>query len=277
MTPARALALALVLVAACAPVPIPLNGPYHAADATVSVTRLVHASVLLELGGARFYVDPWLYSGFVVRQSEPLGLRPHALPPADAVLITDRAGERFDRRALVQIAARVPIAVAPAALAADLRAIGFHEVRPLGPWGETRVGDVTVTAAPTGVGDGNAYVLSTAEARVYAAGPTRDAAGLADVATAFPDIDVALLPIGGRRLLGVLREMGPEDAAAAARLLAPRRVVPIGYGRTGGEPLYWYARRPVERFRDAAGDAGLDRRAVVVLAPGESWHYLATP
>ena len=33
------------------------------------------------------------------------------------------------------------------------------------------------------------------------------------MATAFPDLDVALLPVGGERLFGFRRTMGPRDAA----------------------------------------------------------------
>lgn len=279
MSPRRAGAtvLALVLVAAaCGPLPVPEEGPYHRADATISITRLVHDSVLVELGQARFYIDPWLYSGILVQQSEPLGLRPHALPPGDAVLLSDDHAGRFDRRALAQIAPRVPLAIAPPGVARELRGLGFTEVRPLAPWEDTRVGGVTVTAVPaTPSGDANGYVLSSAAARVYAAGPLRLSDALADVATAFPGVDVALLPIGGRRLFGVPREMGPENAAEAARLLRPRRIIPIGYGRTGGQPFLWYARHPVERFRAAVRAAGLDPASVIVLPPGESWHWWA--
>jgi L-ascorbate metabolism protein UlaG (beta-lactamase superfamily) len=271
-------ALALVVGLGCSPLPIPHGGPYHRADATVSVTRLVHASFLVEVGGARLYVDPWLYSGIVFRQTEPLGLRPHALPPADAVLLTSGDDDRFDRRALGQIAPRVPVALGPRRLADDLRDLGFHTVVALEPWEEARVAAVTVTAVPTDdPARGLGYVLSAPAARIYTAGPTRLFSGLEQIATSFPDIDVALLPIGGPRFFGLQRQMGPAEAAQAVRMLDPRRVVPIAYGRTGGQPLYWYAGRPVERFREATRAAGASDDRVVVLATGESWHLYATP
>jgi len=270
-------ALAIALAVACGPLPTPQPGPYHPADANVSITRLVHDSVLVEIAGARFYVDPWLYSGVLFRQTEPLGLRPHALPPADAVLLTDRAGERFDRRALRQIAPRVPIAIAPTALAEELRGLGFRDVRPLEAWTDVRVGSATITAVPTGRAGANGYLLAGPDTRVLVAGPMRAFDGLGDVATAFPTVDVALLPIGGQRIFGMLREMGPEEAATAAATLQPRRIVPIGYGRTGGQPVYWYARRPLDRFRDAIGAVGLDPATIIVLTPGESWHSYRQP
>lgn len=266
---------ALALAGACAPVPVPRTGPYHTADAAISITRLVHASALVEVDGVRFYLDPWLYSGVLRRQTEPLGLRPHALPAADALLLTSDAPDRLDRRALAQIAPRTPLAIVPPSLVGALHDLGFHEVRALDPWDETQVGTVTVTAVPAArPGRTTGWVLASPRGRVYAAGPTRLGDTVADVAAAFPDLDVALLPIGGRRVLGVRREMGPEEAAEATRRLRPRRVVPIAYGRTGGEPFVWHARRPVERFRDALGDG--PGTTVLVLPPGESWHAWGT-
>jgi L-ascorbate metabolism protein UlaG (beta-lactamase superfamily) len=67
--------------------------------------------------------------------------------------------------------------------------------------------------------------------------------------------------------------MGPHDAARAAALLRPRRVIPIGYGAAGGFPFVWYSSDPVERFRNEATVAGLAPERVVVLDTGESWHY----
>jgi len=79
---------ALVLVAACAPVPVPRRSVYHPSDADLSVTRIVHGSVIIEMHGTRVLVDPWFHSGWVTRQDEPLGLVPEGLPSFAAVLIS---------------------------------------------------------------------------------------------------------------------------------------------------------------------------------------------
>jgi L-ascorbate metabolism protein UlaG (beta-lactamase superfamily) len=67
--------------------------------------------------------------------------------------------------------------------------------------------------------------------------------------------------------------MGPSEAARAAALLKPRRIVPVAYGAAGGFPFVWYASDPVARFREAATAEGLAPERIVVLEPGESWHY----
>ena len=50
-------------------------------------------------------------------------------------------------------------------------------------------------------------------------------------------------------------------------------MIPIAYGAAGGFPFVWYTDEPLVKFRGAAKDAGLEPEQVVVLEPGESWHY----
>jgi L-ascorbate metabolism protein UlaG (beta-lactamase superfamily) len=262
------------LLAACGTVPVPRASPYHPSDADLSVTRIVHGSVIVEMRGTRLVVDPWFHSGFLGRHREPLGLVPDTMPDAAAVLLTHRHAAHFDRRALRTLAARVPRAIGRPEMQARLAKLGFREVTGLEWWEKTTVGDLVATAVPArhGVPE-NGYVLEAAGASVYLAGDTRYFPELVDVATRFPSLDAALLPIGGRRLFFVRREMGPNDAARAAAVLGPRRVIPIGYGATGPFPVAWFARRPVERFVDECGKRGIAADRVVVLQPGESWHY----
>jgi L-ascorbate metabolism protein UlaG (beta-lactamase superfamily) len=263
-----------VLALACSAVPVPKRAVYHPSDADLGITRVAHGSVILELRGTRVLVDPWFYSGLVVRQREPLGLTPEALPTLAAVLITHRHADHFDPKALADLAAKVPEAIARPELHGRLTALGFTRVTVLDWWERARVGDVEVTAVPTrhSVPE-NGYVLEAHGVRVYVAGDTRWFPELVDVATRFPKPDALLLPIGGTRVLGFLREMNPTDAARAAALFDPHRIVPIHYGEEGGFPLRWHTRNPVGSFLEACRKQGLDRSRVVVLEPGESWHY----
>jgi L-ascorbate metabolism protein UlaG (beta-lactamase superfamily) len=267
--------LALVaLLAACTAVPLPREGNYHASDADLSVTRILHGSLVLELAKTAVLVDPWFHSSVWKRQTEPLGLTPDHLPATAAVLVTSHHAGHFDAEALADLAKHTPRAVAPPALADRLRDLGFSDVTALEWWSDTTIGAVRVTAVPAGrSGPQNGYVLGTERVHVFVADDTHRIDGLVDVATAFPDLDVAFLPIGGTRVAGFARTMGPHDAAKAAALLKPRRVVPIDYGAAGGFPFVWYASDPVAGFRTAAAAEGLAPERVVVLEPGESWHY----
>ncbi len=266
-------ALAMLAVA-CSALPLPKRSTFHASDADLSVTRIVHGSLIVEMHGTRVLVDPWFHSGFFLQQSEPLGLTPDGLPPIAAVLITHEHGDHFDAHSLRDLAATVPEVVAPSGLRERLAALGFARVTTLAAWDHTRIGDIDVTAVPArhAVPE-NGYVLEAAGVRAYLAGDTRPFAELVDVATRFPHLDAALLPIGGERLLGFAREMGPAEAARAAATLDPRRIIPIGYGRHGGFPLRWYAGHAAERFVTECKARGIEADRIVTLEPGESWHY----
>jgi len=267
-------ALPLALALACSAVPVARRSAYHASDADLSITRIAHGAAIVDLGRTRLLVDPWFHSGFVVRQAEPLGLTPDDLPPAAAVLLTHGHGDHFDERALKQLASSVPLAIAPRDLHERLVALGFGRTVDLGWWDHTEVDGLTVTAVPArhAVPE-NGYVVERGGVQVYVGGDTRWFPELVDVATRFPHVDVALLPIGGERLLGFHREMGPSAAARAAALLDPRFVVPLGYGKRGGFPLRWFARHPTERFIAECKERGFPAERVIVLEPGESWHY----
>jgi L-ascorbate metabolism protein UlaG (beta-lactamase superfamily) len=272
---ARALVtLAVVVALGCTPVPVPRRSNYHASDADLGVTRIAHGSVILEMRGTRVLVDPWFHSGFVVRQREPLGLTPEGLPPTAAVLLTHRHGDRFDGDALRRLAGTVPRAVAPPELHARLVELGFREVVDLGWWDSADVAGLSVTAVPArhSVPE-NGYVIEAGDVQVYVAGDTRWFPELVDVATRFPHLDAALLPIGGERLLGFRREMDPAEAARAAAVLEPHRIVPIGYGKRGAFPFVWHSWHPTERFVEECKKRGIERERIVVLEPGESWHY----
>ncbi len=272
MRPAARLAL-LLLAAACTALPRPRASPYHASDADLAVTRIVHGSLLVEMSGTRVLIDPWFHSGFVTRQREPLGLVPTGLPTLAAVLLTHAHPDHFDPEALTALARTVPRAIAPPALHARLAALGFREVDALDWWDHIAVDGITVTAVPArhAVRE-NGYVLATPHASAYVAGDTRWFPELVDIAVAFPGLDAAMLPVGGLRLLGFRREMGPDEAARAAELLGAQHLIPVAYGAWTPFPWWWYARDSVRRFVAACKARGIASDRVVVLEPGESWH-----
>jgi L-ascorbate metabolism protein UlaG (beta-lactamase superfamily) len=266
-------AVLLTVCVACAPIPLARESPFHPSDAALAVTRVVHGSLVLELAGTRLLVDPWFHSGFFTRQGEPLGLTPATLPALGALLLTGDEPDRFDPRALTELAATVPRIIAPPALREQLVGMGFKDVTGLAWWEPTMVDGLTVTAVPSGNGPrANGYVVVSPDARAYVAGSTMAFSGLVDIAVAFPRLDIAILPIGGRRVLGVLHEMTPAQAADAAQTLDAARVIPTGYGARSRSPFTWYGGDALDEFRNAMAAKGLADR-VLVLDTGESWHY----
>jgi L-ascorbate metabolism protein UlaG (beta-lactamase superfamily) len=200
------------------------------------LTWVGHATVLLELGGARLLTDPLLRSH--------LGyLRRHGAAPAaevterlDAVLVSHLHLDHLDVPSLKRIdrAARLLV---PRGAASMLRRLGFGAVDELEPGDRVEVGGAEVTAVPA-VHDGRRGPHSRAQAvalgfevagarRVYFAGDTDLFDEMGELAER---LDVALLPVWGWGPTLGPGHMDPLGAARAAALMRPRIAVPIHWG-----------------------------------------------
>src|SRR5688572_3581204 len=69
-------------------------------DGELRVTRLAHASVLIELGGERILTDPWFTEKAGYHPGEPLGLDPGELGPLTGVVVSHGHYDHFDVDAL---------------------------------------------------------------------------------------------------------------------------------------------------------------------------------
>ncbi|MFB8008880.1 MBL fold metallo-hydrolase [Nocardia sp. NPDC056000] len=244
----------------------------------LTVTRVVHASVLLDFGGARILTDPWLSERRFYYQGEPRSIATAAdLPELAGIVISHEHYDHCDLAALIEYPDRtVPFAVVPG-LAAKVRAAGFANVTELAPWQTTHLGPVEVTAAPAKHGVPEVtFVLRADGHTVYFGADTLRIAELDEVARRFPDIDLALLPINGLRIRPLLNHQVVMDAAEAAdltRALRPRLSVPIHYAFTSGpigdRVMTKSDRNRPDLYLDAAADLAPDTK-VHILDPGIS-------
>jgi L-ascorbate metabolism protein UlaG (beta-lactamase superfamily) len=239
------------------------------------LTWIGHATVLIELGGARLLTDPLLRDrlGHLRRHgpSPPPGLS-HDL---DAILISHLHLDHLDLPSLRRLPRTARLLV-PRGAGAFLRRRGFAQAEELAAGDGAEVGGVTVTAVPAvhdrrrrpyGVeADALGFVVG---ARVYFAGDTDLFDGMADLT----GIDVALLPVWGwGPSLGV-GHLDPHAAGQAAALVAPRLAIPIHWGTFYPRLLGRY--KP-DRLTDPPHEfaAAVARLAphvgVQVLAPGET-------
>jgi len=263
-TPAR--------VVAERPRPLPPVAVAGRAPGRVAITRIAHASVLIDFDGEIVLTDPWFTESSQYHHGEPLALAVQALPHLTAVVASHDHYDHFDLDAFAAYPDKdVPFFVAPGSAAAARRA-GFRKVRALAPWQSARAGDVDITAAPAAHGTPEVtFVLQRGGATVFFGADTRRIAALDELPRRFPEIDVALLPINGLRAFGRQVVMTAEEAAELAATLHAAVAVPIHYTFRGG----WFTDTFVlgydgtpERFRTAVARAAPATQARV-LAPGE--------
>jgi L-ascorbate metabolism protein UlaG (beta-lactamase superfamily) len=199
------------------------------------LTWLGHATVLLEVGGARLLTDPLL--------RDRVGhLRRHAATPApdaargiDAVLVSHLHLDHLDAASLRRLRRDVAV-LAPSGAGTLLRRLGFLRTTELRIGEQVEVAGAAVTAVPA-AHDGRRHPLAPlAEAigfvvagarRVYFAGDTDLFAGMDQLAGT---LDAALLPVWGWGPSLGPGHMDPLAAARAAAMLRPRVAVPIHWG-----------------------------------------------
>jgi L-ascorbate metabolism protein UlaG (beta-lactamase superfamily) len=190
------------------------------------------------------YLQRFIQSGFLVKSSDVvIYVDPHRIEEgekADLILITHEHFDHLDPTAIGALKKEDTVIVANAACAQKLgdqgRVVALEEGQAVTEKGV----EIQAVAGyndyhPRGFNVG--FVFKVAGKTVYHAGDTNRVPEMADLRA----IDVALLPIGGTYT------MDEEEAAALARDLRPKVVIPIHYGyATGGDP---------KRFATLVGDA----------------------
>lgn len=253
----------------------------------VQVRWLGHATVVLDLAGARLLTDPLLreHAGLLRRRgTEP---DPAHWRDAAAVLISHLHHDHAEIASL-ELLGRTPVVTAPA----NARWLRRHGVPggaglPEGTWWTVPqrrgTGTVQVRAIPAVHGDrpmphrpnaANGFVIRGGGMRIWFAGDTGPHPAMAQVPEVLGGpVDLALVPVGGwgPRLSG--GHLDPVQAARACALVGARHAVPVHWG-TLHAPV---SRRLPPGWMDRAGPAfaaAMRHEApqceVLVLVPGQA-------
>jgi L-ascorbate metabolism protein UlaG (beta-lactamase superfamily) len=89
---------------------------------------------------------------------------------------------------------------------------------------------------------------------------------LREIPRRFPHVDLALLHLGGTRVLGIIVTMDAQQGVEAMRIVDPRSAIPIHYND------YEAFESPLEDFKRAVNEAGLEDR-VHHLSHGDTYEF----
>ena len=247
------------------------------------------ATVILRFGGFTILTDPnFLHKGDHVhlgygltseRLTEP-ALSLEQLPPVDFVLLSHMHGDHFDHVVSERLDKNVPILTTKHA-AASLKGLGFKRPLAFDTWESIEVirgaERLRVTAMPGKHAPGllrlaipptMGSMLEFRGLRLYITGDTLIHEHLKEIPKRYPDIDIALLHLGGTRIAGVLLTMDAKQGVEAIRITNPKTAIPIHYND------YGVFKSPLEDFKAAVRAAGFENR-VHYLAHGETFEIEA--
>ena len=258
-----------------------------------SVLFIGTATVLIRYAGFIILTDPnFLHRGESVhlgyglrsrRLTEPaMGLAD--LPPFDAIVLSHLHEDHFDRVVERTLDRAVPIVTTPKA-AQTLAKKGFYRTVPLSTWQDVTIAKGAVrlrlTAMPGRHGPwlfsrllppvmGSMLEFETISGepllRLYITGDTLVHDALHAIPRRYPNIDQALLHLGGTRVLGVLVTMDGKQGVEAMKLIQPTLAIPIHYND------YTVFKSPLSHFQQEVRSAGLEER-VRYLNHGDAYTF----
>jgi L-ascorbate metabolism protein UlaG (beta-lactamase superfamily) len=205
------------------------------------------------------------------------------LPTIDIILLSHFHGDHFDQVAEKQLDKSLLI-VTTSHASKELNKRGFTNTQILDKWdsisfvkGEVKL---KVTATPGRHGPLPISILlpnvmgsildfqspNNKLSRLYITGDTLVYNQIKEIAKRFNDVDIALLHLGGTRILGILVTMDAKQGIKMFNIINPKVAIPIHYND------YDVFKSPLDDFRNEMVKAGLDKR-VSYLTHGESYNF----
>ena len=248
-----------------------------------SLTFIGTATTLVRLGSFTLLTDPnflhrgqraYLGKGLWSRRLTEPAMSPAQLPALDAVVLSHLHGDHWDRVATRELDRSPPVFTTVKA-ATRLARYGF-DGRGMRTWDETVLrheGEELRLVSLPGIhargllGPLLPPVMGSmlehsvdghVRLRVYLTGDTLDGTHLDAVRERFPDIDVAVVHLGGTRVLAHMVTMDDVQGVGFLRRIQPSLAVPVHYDD------YGVFRSPLQHFVDRARSSGLTTEVQVV-------------
>jgi L-ascorbate metabolism protein UlaG (beta-lactamase superfamily) len=263
-----------------------------------SVTFIGTATVIIRYGDLTILTDPnFLHEGKHVhlgyglksqRLTNP-AIELDDLPPIDLVVLSHMHEDHFDRLVQKKLDRNIPVVTTPES-SRMLEKLGFLQRFPLKRWETLQVEKggtmLRVTAAPGRHGPPLVAKLlpevmgsildfgskGTASGyRMYISGDTLVYDDIREIPRRYPGVDLALLHLGGTRLLGLVTvTMDAKDGVEMMRVIVPEKAIPIHYDD------YDVFKSPLSDFEEEIERAGL-RDKIIYLRHGEKYEFVPRP
>ena len=263
-----------------------------------SITFVGNATIIIRYGGVTILTDPnFLHRGDHVHLGYGLAaerltnpaIELENLPPIDLIVLSHMHEDHFDKFVQKNLDRNIPI-VTTEESAESLKKLGFMKRYPLKTWDTLTVekGNTTlhVTAMPGRHGPPIVAKLlpevmgsmldfgsknSGHSYRMYISGDTMVFDDIKEIPRRYPDVDLALLHLGGTRLLNLVTvTMDAKEGVKMVRVIVPKKAIPIHYND------YDVFKSPLSDFKEEIERAGL-RHKIIYLEHGDTYEFIHMP
>ena len=191
----------------------------------LEITFIGHGTLMFSFEGKVIHVDPWTKLADYSK-----------MPKADIILLTHHHRDHLDPRALELIRTKETTVVLTEICSdkvkgdilmrnGDVKTVGGLKIEAVPAYNLVHMRSPGVPYHPKG--EGNGYVISFGDKRVYVAGDTENTPEM----KALKDIDIAFLP------MNLPYTMTPEMVADAAKAFKPKVLYPYHFGQTDTSEL----------------------------------------
>ena len=244
-----------------------------------TLTFIGTATTVLRMGDFTLLTDPnflhrgqraYLGKGLWSRRLTDPAMGPDQLPPLDAIVLSHLHGDHFDRIARRELDRSQPVLTTPAAAR---RLAGWRfDAHGMRPWERIELTkgaeSLTVESVPAVHARGLMGVLlppvmgsvlehrvdGTVRRRVYISGDTLTGDHVTSIGERHPEIDVAVVHLGGTRVLFHTVTMDDEQGVDFLQRVRPAQAVPVHHDD------YRVFRSPLSAFLGRLQEAGLPTR-----------------
>lgn len=255
----------------------------HANASEPTLTWIGHSTFLVQLAGLNIITDPiWAEQLAFHKRLAPAGIAVADVPPIDVILISHSHYDHLNIASLKALSGSKMLIV-PVGLGDKLRRKGFSSLIELDWWESASIRGVQFTFVPaqhwtrrtlvdTNSSLWGGFVMACdAAPSVYFAGDSGYFEGFKQIGMRFPDLDLALMPIGAYdpEWFMSAQHVTPEEALLAFRDVGAKRFVPMHYGS------YKLAddtpREALDRLEAESRRLGLGADTVRILPHGQTW------
>jgi L-ascorbate metabolism protein UlaG (beta-lactamase superfamily) len=260
---------------------------------TGSIFFIGNATVLIRYAGFTILTDPTfihmhekvqLFPTITSTRLTNPALDIEELPPLDLVVLSHFHGDHFDQVAVRKLDKSIPIVTTPHATE-ELSIREFTKLHRLETWESISfVKDdiqLNIIAMPGIHGKlpvavflpqvmGSILDFQTKDGqrllRLYITGDTLVFDDIKEIPKHYPDVDVALLHLGGTMAMGIMLTMDAKEGVEMFRIIHPKKAIPIHYND------YDVFKSPLEDFQRLAKETGIEER-IHYLKHGETYTF----